>query len=262
MDQNTIDEISSALRDARSVVVITGAGVSAESEIPTFRDAMEGLWKSFDPMKLATPEAFDADPEMVTRWYDFRRTMCLEAIPNPGHIALARMQDEIESRGGSFTLLTQNVDRLHQRAGSRDVVELHGSIMVWRCVETGRQHVDLPAPFKEFPPRTSEGTMLRPDVVWFGESLPEAALDRAFEASSACDMFFSVGTSAVVYPAAGFVDLARQCGAKTVEVNRDETAISGGVDWPLRGASGEALPRLVSFAFDQDEVREEGSAFE
>ncbi len=247
--ERAIQGVAEALRDARSVVIVTGAGVSAESRIPTFRDAMEGLWKSFDPMKLATPEAFEADPETVSRWYDFRRAKCLEAIPNGGHVALARMQREIESRGGSFTLLTQNVDRLHQRAGSRDVVELHGSIMVWRCVETGRRYEDLPVPFEEFPPRSPEDTLLRPDVVWFGEALPEAALERAFEASSACDLFFSVGTSAVVYPAAGFVDVARQGGAQAVEVNRDETPISDAVDWSLRGASGEILPRLVAEAF-------------
>lgn len=247
--ERVVERVIGALRDARSVVVVTGAGVSAESKIPTFRDAMEGLWKSFDPMKLATPEAFDADPEMVTRWYDFRRSKCLEAIPNPGHVALARMQDEVEARGGRFTLLTQNVDRLHHRAGSRGVVELHGSIMVWRCVETGRRYEDLPAPFEEFPPRSPEGTMLRPDVVWFGEALPQAAMERAFEASGECDLFFSIGTSAVVYPAAGFVEVAQRAGARTVEVNRDATPISGGVDWSLRGASGEILPRIVEGAF-------------
>ncbi len=247
--EQSIQEVANRLSEAKSVVVVTGAGVSAESKIPTFRDAMDGLWKSFDPMKLATPEAFADDPETVTRWYDFRRAKCLDAIPNPGHVALARMQDEIESRGGSFTLLTQNVDRLHQRAGSHDVVELHGSIMVWRCAQTGRRYEDLPAEFDSYPPRTPEGTLMRPDVVWFGEALPEAALERAFEASAACDLFFSVGTSAVVYPAAGFVDVARQGGARTVEVNRDETPISAGVDWSLRGSSGEILPGIVEGAF-------------
>lgn len=239
--ERAIDAISSA----RRVGVLSGAGVSAESRIPTFRDAMEGLWRSFDPQELATPEAFARDPERVTRWYDFRRRKCLDAQPNPGHLALAELEKVMRMRGGWVTVLTQNVDGLHQRAGSRDVVELHGSIMTWRCCETGRRYRDLPEQFEEYPPRSLEGTLLRPDVVWFGEPLPEAALDRACEVAATCEVFLTVGTSSVVYPAAGFTHMAREHGAMTIEINPDETPASEAVDLSIRGRSGEVLPRIV-----------------
>ncbi|HYD01436.1 MAG TPA: NAD-dependent deacylase [Phycisphaerales bacterium] len=252
-----IEEVASALRGARRVVALTGAGVSAESGIATFREAVHGaaagagtmaaLWAEFDPMKLATPEAFAADPAAVSRWYDRRRLGCLAAAPNPGHVALAELERLLESRGGRLTLLTQNVDRLHQKAGSRNVVELHGNIITWRCTRTGRQ-VEPPAEgFAEFPaksPFDAEG-LLRPDVVWFGEMLPPAALAAAEEALSACDAFVSIGTSSVVYPAAGFVRMAAMRGAATAEVNAEETAASGIVDVTVRGRSGDVLPKVV-----------------
>ncbi|MCB9846481.1 MAG: NAD-dependent deacylase [Phycisphaeraceae bacterium] len=244
-----LEAAAEALRRGRGVVVLTGAGVSAESRIPTFRDAMEGLWKSFDPLRLATPEAFAADPVTVSRWYDFRRKKCLEAQPNPGHWALADLERRVRASGGRFRLLTQNVDGLHQRAGSEDVVELHGSIMRWRCSVTGEPVSGLPEQFAEYPARTPDGHAIRPCVVWFGEALPERALEEAYEALETCDVFVSVGTSAVVYPAAGFVHLAAQRGATTIEVNREQTPISGSVSFSLRGSSGEMLPRLVESAF-------------
>lgn len=243
--------VAERLAAARRVVVLTGAGASAESGIRTFRDSMEGLWKEFDAQRLATPEAFRADPALVTRWYDHRRVGCLGAEPNPGHLALAAMERAMKARGGELTVLTQNVDRLHQRAGSVDVVELHGSIIEWRCTTTGRKLIPDPEPMTEFPPRSpfAEQGLLRPDVVWFGEMLPEAALERAGAVTEVCDVFLTVGTSAVVYPAAGFVSLANQCGAYTAEVNRDETAASRAVDAALRGPSGEILPTLLKRAF-------------
>lgn len=240
---------AAALRAARSVVVLTGAGVSAESGIRTFRDTMEGLWKSFDPATLATPEAFRADPENVTRWYDMRRQGCLACDPNPGHIALTEIERRLERAGGRFTLLTQNVDRLHQKAGSRNVVELHGSIMVWRCTRTGRLVQPPPEPFTEFPPRSETGAPMRPDVVWFGEALPEAALQATYEALRTCDLIFSIGTSGVVQPAASFVEAAIDLGARAIEINRDPTPITRRVDWSLQGRSGEILPRLVELAY-------------
>jgi NAD-dependent deacetylase len=254
MDQGareTIAGLAAALRDARNIAVITGAGISAESGIRTFRDTMEGLWKDFDPAKLATPEAFAADPALVTRWYDWRRLGCLEAEPNPGHLALARIERDIEVRGGRFTLLTQNVDRLHQKAGSRRVVELHGSIIEWRCTRTGRKHVPGPEALEEFPPRSPHDRdgVLRPDVVWFGEMLPPDALAAAEHAAAECDLFLSVGTSAVVYPAAMYIRLAAARGAATAEINRDATPISPMVDWSIRGKAGEMLPRVVDEAF-------------
>ena len=243
--EEMIASLAEKLRASRRVVVLTGAGVSAESGIRTFRDTMEGLWKEFDPATLATPEAFEKNPELVTRWYDHRRLGCLAAEPNPGHTAIAQLERWLAGRSGSLTLLTQNVDRLHQRAGSVNVVELHGSIIEWRCTRTGEKHTPEPQAFAEFPPRSACGALLRPDVVWFGEMLPPEALDAADAAVAACDVFISVGTSSVVYPAAGYVDMARRRGAFTAEVNRDGTPISAWVDVSLRGRSGEVLPRVV-----------------
>lgn len=248
--EKAVDEIAAALREARHVVVLTGAGVSAESGIPTFRSAhqtMAALWKEFDPAKLATPEAFEADPKTVTKWYDWRRLGCLAAEPNPGHLALAAIERKLALRGGSFTLLTQNVDRLHQKAGSKNVVELHGNIIAWRCTRTGRTVELGPGPMSEFPMRSPHDPqgLLRPDVVWFGEMLPTDAVEAATEAVHSCDVFLSVGTSSVVYPAAGFVQDAARRGAATCEINAEPTPISGMVDWTIRGKSGEVLPKVV-----------------
>ncbi|MBX3389671.1 MAG: NAD-dependent deacylase [Phycisphaeraceae bacterium] len=259
------DECSAAasrLRAARSVIVITGAGISAESGLRTFRGIsaanpndlppdMRALWAEFDPQTLATPEAFEADPERVSRWYDWRRLGCLAAEPNPGHLALAAFEREVAKRAGAFTLLTQNVDRLHQRAGSTNVVELHGNIIQWRCTSTHRV-IDLPPaalPAFPAPSPVCDGAFLRPHVVWFGEMLPEAALRAASDAVSTCDLFLSIGTSAVVYPAAGFLHAARQNGAFTIEINAEPTAASHVVDLCLHGKSGDLLPTLVSLAF-------------
>ncbi len=252
MDDQTFAQPAAALRDARSVVILTGAGVSAESGIPTFRDTMEGLWASFDPQQLATPEAFARDPGLVTRWYDHRRLGCAACEPNPGHLALARMEREICALGGEFTLLTQNVDGLHRRAGSADPVELHGSVMTWRCSETGEAVTPPPppAPWPGFPPKSPSGAPVRPDVVWFGEALPEEALERSFDALSSCDLLVSVGTSAVVYPAAGFIEVAVANGARTIEVNPKDTPMTPIVTWALRGPSAGILPLLVERAFD------------
>jgi len=242
-----VESVAARLLKARHVVVLTGAGVSAESGIRAFRDTMEGLWKDFDPAKLATPEAFEADPETVTRWYDSRRLGCLAATPNPGHLVLAQIESFVRAQGGEFTLLTQNVDRLHQRAGSLEVVELHGSIIEWRCNQTGNIFEPPPTPFERFPPPSpfDSGAILRPDVVWFGEALPEYALITAFERTERCDMFFSVGTSSVVYPAAGFVQMAAQNCAFTVEVNKQETLASSSVDVQLQASSAAVLPEIL-----------------
>jgi NAD-dependent deacetylase len=246
-----LEPIAAALRRARSVVVITGAGISAESGIRTFRDTMEGLWKDFDPQKLATPEAFASDPATVSRWYDWRRLGCLAAEPNPGHVALAELERAIAVRGGSFTLLTQNVDRLHQRAGSRNVVELHGTIMRWRCTQTGREMEPGPDAFSEFPIPSpfAAGALLRPSVVWFGEALAQEALEAAFYAVQACDLFLTIGTSSIVYPAASFVEFAAQQEAVTIEINRDRTPATSIVDHALHGAAGDLLPQIIARAF-------------
>ena len=243
------DSLVTALREAGAVVVLTGAGVSAESGIPTFRDAMEGLWAKYDPSQLATPEAFDRDPETVTRWYDWRREKCAAAKPNPAHLALAKLEKHLTAQKYGFTLLTQNVDRLHQAAGSGNVVELHGTLWVWRCTRCGVEREERAVPFKEYPPRCACGGVRRPGVVWFGEMLPEQALKQAHDALATGDFFFSVGTSAVVEPAASFIHIARHRGAKTVEINRDPTPVSQVVDWSLLGKAGEILPEVVERAF-------------
>lgn len=251
-----IERLAGMIRRARHVAVLTGAGISAESGLRTFRGAtiadlppdMQSLWKEFDPQTLATPEAFEADPEKVSRWYDWRRLGCLAAEPNPGHLALAALQGSLERRGGRFTLLTQNVDRLHQRAGSRGVVELHGSIIEWRCTATHRRLEPAATPFTAYPiPSPFEaGALLRPHVVWFGEAPPDEALAAAGEAAEDCDLFLSIGTSAVVYPAAGFIGLAQSHGALTAEINAEATPISGSVDCTLRARAAMVLPAVVA----------------
>ncbi len=249
LDESLLASAAAALRDARRVVVLTGAGVSAESGVPTFRDAMTGLWARYDPAQLATPEAFARDPALVARWYDERRLRCAAIAPNPGHVALAQAERAMATLGRSFTLITQNVDRLHQAAGSAAPIELHGSIWVWRCVLCGEEREERGGAFERQPPLCRCGGMRRPGVVWFGEMLPRAALEAAQRATGECDLFIAAGTSAQVYPAAGLIHAAIAAGARTIEVNPETTPNSEVVDWALPGKSGEILPRLVEKAF-------------
>ncbi len=229
------------IQSAASVAVLTGAGISAESGIPTFRGP-GGVWRSFRPEELATPQAFARDPKLVWEWYDWRRGLIAEAQPNAGHHALA----ELEARAARFTLITQNVDGLHDRAGSRNILKLHGDIWNVRCQSCGRERRDLRPKLPELPPRCDCGGLLRPGVVWFGEALPPEVWERAEAAAGAAEVLLVAGTSAVVYPAAGLVPYARQAGAKVIEVNVDETAFSHLVDCSLRGPAGQILPRLIS----------------
>jgi NAD-dependent deacetylase len=229
-----------ALRGARAVAVLTGSGVSTESGVPTFRDAQTGLWAHYDPADLATPEAFERDPELVWGWYEWRRKLVREVAPNPGHLALA----ELERRVSRFTLITQNVDGLHQRAGGGGVIELHGNITRTKCSAEDVMVEDF-APESAPPVCPSCGAPLRPDVVWFGETLPTDALRAASEAASSCDLFFSVGTSGLVQPAASLPLEALRGGATVVEVNPDETTLTRSADYVLRGKAGEVLPALV-----------------
>jgi NAD-dependent deacetylase len=252
--QNFDPKLPNCLRAARQIVVLTGAGVSAESGVPTFRDALSGLWSRFDPAQLATPQAFARGPDLVTRWYDQRRCDVARCKPNSGHVALAHLQKLAASRGQAFTLVTQNVDRLHQAAGSTDVLELHGTLWVWRCTGCERETEQRGPAFGAYPPQCSTcGGLLRPGVVWFGEPLPAEALYRAEQAAGLADLFLSLGTSSVVYPAAGLIDLALGSGnAKVLEVNPEETSYSRRVHWSIRGKSGEVLPQLVKAAFPHD----------
>jgi len=234
-----------ALRDARHIAVLTGAGVSAESGIATFRDAQTGLWARFRPEELATADAFRADPKLVWDWYAWRRELVAKAQPNAGHYAIVRLASLVPR----FDLITQNVDGLHARAGSVDPIELHGNIHRVKCFEEDTV-VAIWSDSGVVPPRCPRcGGRLRPDVVWFGEMLPPEALMRAEAAARACDVFFSVGTSAAVYPAAQLPVTALESGATVVEVNKDATPLSRLAAFSLRGASGEILPRLVAAAW-------------
>ena len=227
------------LRDARHICILTGAGVSAESGVPTFRDAQDGLWAKYEPQDLATPEAFLADPGLIWRWYRWRRELVAKAKPNAGHYAIARLSELVPR----LTLITQNVDGLHQRAGSQDIIEFHGNLFDDRCFAEGTLHtaddkVDVPC-------CPDCGSDLRPGVVWFGEAIPEAASNESFAAASDCDVFLSIGTSSFVYPAAGLVDLAKQNGASIVEVNPNPTTHTAGFDFIIAGNSGRVLPELI-----------------
>lgn len=233
-------DLISALRGSACTVVLTGSGISAESGVPTFREAQTGLWARFDPQELATPEAFERDPSLVWDWYAWRRKLVAEARPNPGHLAISRMQELVPD----LTLVTQNVDDLHQRAGSREVIELHGNIRRTKCSVEGmevEEYDDTESP----PVCPSCGAALRPDVVWFGEMLPPAALESASDASRKSDVFLSVGTSSLVYPAAKLPYEALENGATLVEINPDETPLASYADHALRGPAGDVLPRLI-----------------
>ncbi len=233
------EQLIAALRDARHVCILTGAGVSAESGVPTFREAQDGLWAKYRAEDLATPEAFLADPALIWRWYRWRRDMVSDAEPNPGHYAIARLE-EILPR---VTLVTQNVDNLHRRAGSKDIIEFHGNIFEDRCFAEGTLHVGDDS--LDVPICPDCGANLRPGVVWFGEAIPEEALTRSCKAAADCDVFLSVGTSSLVYPAAGLTDLARENDAVIAEINPNATAHAASFDFALAGNSGEVLPELV-----------------
>jgi NAD-dependent deacetylase len=236
------DRLKSLLSRKNRVVVLTGAGISAESGVPTFRGE-EGLWKKFRPEELATFDAFMANPQLVWEWYEYRRTIIEEIKPNPGHSALVDFQNHFEK----FDLITQNVDGLHHQVGSKNVIELHGNIKRNKCIRCGKKYESLEGTIEGIPPKCPCGGNIRPDVVWFGEMLPQDAIHYAFEASSKCDLFFSIGTSAVVHPAASLPMIAKRNGAYVVEVNIEPTEISHLVNESLFGKAGEVLPSLVKF---------------
>ncbi len=229
------------LRKARRVAVLTGAGVSAESGVPTFR-GKDGLWKHYRPEDLATPDAFSRDPKLVWQWYNWRRGLVAHAQPNRGHYALADM----ERQARDFTLITQNVDDLHEQAGSKNVMKLHGDIWLVRCLSCAREWIDTRPTIAELPPLCSCGGLLRPGVIWFGEELPAGVWDRAEKAARKADLLLVIGTSAMVYPAAGLVRVAKCAGARVVEINLAETVITNQIDAFLPGPCGELLPKLIA----------------
>jgi NAD-dependent deacetylase len=248
LETNVQDRIQSAARSlakCRLVVVLTGAGVSQESGIPTFRDAQEGLWAQYDPMMLATEAGYLANPALVWQWYDYRFGMVERAQPNPGHRAIA----ELERLLPQMVVVTQNIDGLHQAAGSTDVVELHGSIRSFKCL-TGRHAGFTRADFEghaDVPPRCPRcGDLLRPAVVWFGELLPGEAINRAYDLAEACDAMLVVGTSGVVQPAASLPFIARHAGAVVIDVNPERDEIADAAEFFLEGRGGEILPRLLA----------------
>lgn len=232
------------LAGARHVVVSSGAGMSRESGIPTFRDAMEGLWANFDPQELATEAGFRRNPRRVWSWYAWRRERVWQARPNPGHLALARLEAHVPA----LTVVTQNVDGLHAQAGSADVVELHGNLRRVKCLDRGHPYEGPLPPYAEEqdpPPCPACGSPLRPDVVWFGEMLPEQAVERAWSLAERCDAMLLIGTSGTVWPAAELPLVARRHGGLIIEVNPTPSELTHAADVFLAGPAGEVLPALV-----------------
>lgn len=248
MSQEPIQYAADLIRSARYLVILTGAGVSKESGVPTFREAMDGLWARYDPQQLATPYAFRANPQLVWEWYEWRRGLVGESKPNAGHIALAQLE---RLHTGDVLTVTQNVDDLHERAGSEHIVHLHGNIACNKCFDNCQGEPtlieNLDPTDQSVPPRCPHcGGMVRPDVVWFGETLPVHAINRAIEASQLCDVMLVVGISGLVNPAAQLPMLAAQNGAAVIEVNPDTTPITPVAKVKLTGASGELLPQVIT----------------
>ncbi len=237
-----IEKAIEILNSSRSLFILTGAGISAESGIPTFRGA-DGLWKNYSATDLATPEAFEKNPELVWEWYHWRQGIILKAEPNPAHFAVA----ELEKKFNNFLLLTQNVDNLHRRAGSKKVLELHGNIFRARCLSCGRIVHHQIEPGKEIinlPKCDCEG-LLRPDIVWFGEQIPQDIWQASLEFLSAADTSIICGTSGIVWPAAAIPEMAKKNRAKIIEINLEPTPISSIVDVSILGKAGEILPLII-----------------
>jgi len=237
---SSIEQAREWLAKATSVAVLTGAGISAESGVPTFRGP-DGLWNNYKPEELATPAAFDRDPRLVWEWYNWRREIISKAAPNPAHQALVRL----EIAKPRFTLITQNVDGLHDLAGSGKILKLHGDIWRFRCLECKADFPNRRVPLPKIPPHCACGGLARPGVVWFGEPLPEGIMKEAEHAAGSAEVFLVIGTSAVVYPAASLIPYAKQAGAKVIEINTEPTPFSETVDCALQGPAGEFLPQLI-----------------
>jgi NAD-dependent deacetylase len=233
------ESISNQIKNYKKIVFVTGAGISQESEIPTFR-GNNGLWRNYDPMKLATIDAFYDNPKLVWEWYNERRNNIFQAQPNPGHNAIAELE-----KYAQVVILTQNIDGLHKKAGSLNVLELHGSIVKIKC-SVCDYNEEILTEISDFPPLCKCGNILRPDVVWFGESLPQDVWQNAIEFSSQCDLMVIVGTSLVVSPANTLPLYAKQNNATLIEINPENTELSGEMDEIIRNTSVETLPKLVS----------------
>lgn len=238
------ESLSKKIKNAKKIVFVTGAGISQESGIPTFR-GNDGLWRKYDPMQLATIDAFNDDPKLVWEWYEDRRMNILNAKPNLGHSAIADLE-----KFSDVTVLTQNIDGLHQRAGSSHVLELHGSIIRIKCTVCDFED-DIPTSFENLPPKCTKcGNNLRPDVVWFGESLPQKVWSQAITEASTCDVMIIAGTSLVVSPANTLPVYAKQNNATLIEVNPEQTQMSSEMDMTLRTTSAKALPSILKIFED------------
>jgi len=233
------EAITDRLKNSKKIVFVTGAGISQESGIPTFRGT-DGLWRKYDPMQLATIDAFYENPKLVWEWYEDRRKNILQAKPNPGHSAIAELEKFKE-----VTILTQNIDGLHQRSGSTRVLELHGSIIRIKCTVCDFQD-NIPSSFDKLPPKCSScNNILRPDVVWFGEPLPQDVWNQAISEANSCDVMIIAGTSLVVSPANTLPVYAKQNNALLIEINPEQTVMSSEMDLSLKMTSAKALPNLI-----------------
>jgi len=243
-----VSTLINQIKKAKNLVVLTGAGISSESGIPTFRDAQTGLWEKYDPKELATPIAFRNNPKLVWKWYLWRRKLIQNSKPNKGHKALAEFERKITRQGNSWFLVTQNVDGFHQLAGSKSVLEIHGNIMNQKCSICGAKSIENFnwTPTKEIPNCNHCSGLIRPDVTWFGEDLPRSAVQLAWEKSSHCDLFFSIGTSSNVQPAASLPLVAKHNNAIIVEINLETTPLTPHVDYFLKGQSGQVLIEIIN----------------
>jgi len=242
VDDKALDRAAAMLRGAERVAVLTGAGVSAESGVPTFRGT-DGLWEGHHVEEVATPFAFERDPKLVWRFYNARRAGLRTVHPNPGHFALAALENRLGTE--RFALVTQNVDGLHKAAGSKHVLELHGNLARVRCTGCPKIEDRGTEPLDDLPHCSACGHLLRPDIVWFHEALPEGTWAAAEDAARRCQCFVVIGTSAIVYPAAGLIEVAEEYGARIIEINLATTDASHSMDLGLYGPSGQILPRLV-----------------
>ena len=238
--EEKILEAKRIIDDASNIAVLSGAGISAESGIPTFRGE-DGLWKNFRPEDLATPDAFSKDPKLVWEWYEWRRKLIKDSKPNPGHYALADFEQQVSD----YTLITQNIDGLHQLAGSRNIVEMHGNLWQIRCTSCGNIEQNFEVPFKELPPLCKNCNSLgRPNIVWFGEVIPMPIIDKSLMAIENCQVMLIIGTSGVVEPAASMGLIAKQTGKTVIEINLEPTPNSNFYDLSINGKSGEILPQI------------------
>ncbi len=245
MDEKIVDA-RKLIADIPNITVLTGAGISAESGIPTFRGE-DGLWRNFRPEDIATPQAFLNDPKLVWDWYEWRRKIIKEAKPNAGHFALVELQKQLSN----FTLITQNIDGLHQIAGSTSIIELHGNLWQVRCTKCGFIEQNYEVPLRELPPNCRQcKSIARPNVVWFGEIIPMSIIDKCLIAIESCQVMLIIGTSGVVEPAASMGLIAKQTGKTVIEINLDVTPSSGLYDISIRGKSGEILPLICQINKD------------